>query len=112
MQEATFKFGEGKISGYSSIFLGLLSLFGVVCFKYPEWLTTPEFREVYTGESMRLLLTCAIIASFFFALLSFILSKQKRWALIGVLICTASIILGGFDVQGRSVEKTSWHLGL
>jgi lathosterol oxidase len=32
------KIGEGKISGYSSIFLGLLSLTGVICFKYPEWL--------------------------------------------------------------------------
>ncbi|MEJ7587964.1 MAG: sterol desaturase family protein [Ferruginibacter sp.] len=109
---ARLKIGEGKISGYSSIFLGLLSFFGVICFKYPEWLTTPEFREVYTGESMKLLLTSAIIASFFFAVLSFILSSKKKLALIGILICTASIIIGGFDVQGRSVEKTGWHLGL
>lgn len=106
------KFGEGKISGYISIFLGLLSLFGVICFKYPEWLTTPEFREVYTGESMKTLITAVIIASFLFALLSLILSKQKKWALLGLLACTASIITGGFDVQGRAVEKTNWHLGL
>jgi len=107
-----FKFGEGKISGYVSIFLGCLSLLGVVCFKYPEQLTTPEFREVYTGESMKILLTSVIIASFFFAALSFILSRQKKWALIGILICIASIIIGGFSVQGRAVEKTGWHLGL
>jgi len=106
------KFGEGKISGYSSIFLGLLSFLGVICFKYPEWLTTPEFREVYTGESMKVLLTSVIIASFFFAVLSFILSNEKKWALIGILVCTASIIIGGFNVEGRSVEKTGWHLGL
>ena len=111
-KDAGFKVGEGKISGYSSIFLGLLSFFGVVCFKYPEWLTTPEFREVYTGESMKLLLTSVIIASFFFAILSFMLSHQKKWALIGILICTASIIIGGFSVEARSVEKTGWHLGL
>jgi sterol desaturase/sphingolipid hydroxylase (fatty acid hydroxylase superfamily) len=107
-----FKFGEGKISGYSSIFLGLLSFLGVICFKYPEWLTTPEFREVYTGESMKILLTSVIIASFFFALLSFLLSRQKKWALIGIIICTTSIIIGGFSVHGRSVEKTGWHLGV
>jgi len=109
---AGFKFGEGKISGCCAIFLGLLSLLGVICFKYPEWLTTPEFREVYTGESMKILLTSVIIASFFFALLSFLLSKQKKWALIGMLICTASIIMGGFSVEGRAVEKTGWHLGV
>ena len=80
-EASVFKFGEGKISGYSSIFLGLLSFFGVVCFKYPEWFTTPEFREVYTGESMKMLLTSVIIASFFFAVLSFFLSRKKGLAL-------------------------------
>jgi sterol desaturase/sphingolipid hydroxylase (fatty acid hydroxylase superfamily) len=106
------KIGEGKISGYSSIFLGLLSLVGVICFKYPEWLTTPQFRDVYTGESMKIVLTSTIIASFLFALISFVLSKQKKWAMTGLLICTAAIVIGGLQVQGRSVEKSSWHLGV
>ncbi|CAN5476462.1 sterol desaturase family protein [soil metagenome] len=107
-----FKFGEGKISGYISIFLALLSFLAVFCFKFPEILTSPEFREVYTGESMVILLTSTIIASFFFAVLSFMLSHKKVWAFTGLLISTSAIIIGGFSVQGRSVEKTSWHLGL
>src|SRR6185295_9099552 len=112
MTPQRFKFGEGKISGYISIFLGLLSFLADFCFQFPEWLTSPEFREVYTGESMAMLVTATIIASFFFALLSFLLSKQKKWALIGLIICTITIFIGGFRVQGRSVEKTNWHLGL
>ena len=107
-----FKFGEGKISGYISIFLALLSFLAVFCFKYPEVLTSPEFREVYTGESMVVLLTATIIASFFFAVLSFMLSQKKSWALTGLIIATLAIVMGGFNVQGRSVDKTSWHLGL
>lgn len=107
-----FKFGEGKISGYISIFLALLSFLAVFCFKYPEVLTSPEFREVYTGESMVVLLTATIIASFFFAVLSFMLSQKKSWALTGLIIATLAIVVGGFNVQGRSVDKTSWHLGL
>ena len=112
MSTSRLVFGEGKISGYISIFLGLLSLLAVFCFWFPEWLTSPEFREVYTGKSMVILLTATIIASFFFALLSFLLSKSKRYALIGLVICTITIVMGGFSVQGRIVEKTSWHLGL
>ena len=108
----TVKFGEGQISGYISVFLGILSFLAVLCFKYPEWLTTPEFREVYTGESMKMLLTAVIIASFFFAVLSFILSKQKKWALYGILICTATIVLGGFNVLPSDVTSKSVHLGL
>jgi sterol desaturase/sphingolipid hydroxylase (fatty acid hydroxylase superfamily) len=108
----TVKFGEGKISGFVSIFLGILSLLGVICFKYPQWLTTPEFREIYTGESMKMLLTAVIIASFFFAVLSFILSKQKKYALYGILFCTACIVFGGFDVAPRAVANENVHLGL
>ena len=106
------KFGEGKISGYISIFLALLSFLAVFCFKFPEILTSPEFREVYTADSMITLLTSTIIASFFFAVLSFMLSHKKTWALTGLLISTGAIIIGGFNVQGRAVDKTSWHLGL
>jgi sterol desaturase/sphingolipid hydroxylase (fatty acid hydroxylase superfamily) len=108
----TVKLGEGRISGYIAVFLGVLSFLAVLCFKYPEWLTTPEFREVYTGESMKMLLTAVIIASFFFSVVSFMLSKQKKWALYGILICTATIVLGGFDVEPSSVTSNSVHLGL
>jgi sterol desaturase/sphingolipid hydroxylase (fatty acid hydroxylase superfamily) len=107
-----FVFGNGRISGYSAIFLSILSLLGVICFQYPEWLTTPEFREVYTGDSMKALLTGCIIASFLFAVLSFMLSRKKSWATIAIVIATLAIVLGGFTVQGRSVQKTNWHLGL
>ncbi|RXR19387.1 sterol desaturase family protein [Flavobacterium amnicola] len=106
------KFGNGIISGYTSIFLGILTFLGVLCFKYPEELTTPEFREVYTGESMRVFLMCSIIASFVFALSSFLVSSKQKLSLIGILFCTATIVLGGFDVDARAVDKTAWHLGL
>lgn len=78
----SFAVGEGKISGYVSIFLASLSFLAVFCFKFPEIFTSPQFREIYTGESMRFLLTIVIIASFFFAVVSFMLSKKKSWALL------------------------------
>ena len=71
------KIGEGKISGFVSVFLASLSFFAVFCFKFPKILTSPEFRAIYTGESMKVLLSAVIIASLFFAVLSFILSKKK-----------------------------------
>ncbi len=107
-----FKIGEGKISGSLSIFLGILAFFGVFCFKFPELLTSPEFREIYTTASMQILLSSVIIASLFFAVLSFILSKKKTWGMYGLLICTATIFMGGFTVQGSKVGETSWYLGL
>jgi sterol desaturase/sphingolipid hydroxylase (fatty acid hydroxylase superfamily) len=105
-------FGEGYISGYAAIFLALLAVCAVCCFHFPEYLTTPEFREVYSGETMKRLLLSGIIASFFFATLSFLLSRRKKLAVVGIVLSVAAVAAGGFGVQVRTVEKSNWHLGL
>lgn len=106
------KIGEGKISGYVSIFLAILSFLAVFCFKYPEILTSPEFRAVYKGEQMEILLTSVIIAAFLFAILSFILSKKKKYALIGLIIITLTVLIGGLKVEATAVGASRWYLGL
>jgi sterol desaturase/sphingolipid hydroxylase (fatty acid hydroxylase superfamily) len=106
------KFGEGIISGYVSIFLASLSFLAVFCFKYPKILTSPEFRAVYTGEQMVVLLAGVLIASLFFALLSFILSKKRKLSLIGLMIAVATILIGGFKVEPSVVGSSKWYLGL
>jgi sterol desaturase/sphingolipid hydroxylase (fatty acid hydroxylase superfamily) len=111
-QRERLKVGEGQISGYISIFLAVVALLGIFCFRYPEQLTTPEFREIYTKESMEILMAAGIIAAFFFALLSILLSKRFTLALLGSSIAGIAILLGAFTVEGRSVEKVSWHFGL
>ncbi|MEM7163461.1 MAG: sterol desaturase family protein [Bacteroidota bacterium] len=104
--------GEGRISGAISVFLGSLALGGIVCFKFPEQLTTPDFRELYTADMMENLLMGVIIATFIFALVSLLLSKSRRYATVGAILGVLSIALGGFNVEGRAVEKVSWSLGL
>ena len=104
--------GEGRISGAISIFFGLLSLAGILCFKFPEQLTTPEFREVYTAAIVENLMLGAIIVTFLFALVSLLLAKNKKYAVVGVVLGVLAILLGGMTVEGRAVEKISWSLGL
>ena len=111
-QKQRMRIGEGRISGAISIFLGLLSLASILCFKFPEQLTTPEFREVYTAAMAENLMLGGIIATFLFALLSLLLSKNKKYAVVGVLLASLAVLLGGMNVEGRAVEKMSWSLGL
>ncbi len=106
------RIGDGLISTYISVFLAVLALGGMLCFRYPEQLTTPEFREIYTGESMRVLIMADIIAAFFFAGLSLVLSKRLKIAWPGAAIAGAAVLLGAFKVEGRAVTPVSWHLGL
>ncbi len=104
--------GKGEISGYISIFLAMLALLSIFCFYFPEKLTTPEFREIYTAAMMQLVLKIVVIGAFFFALLSFLLSKKIKWALIGSTIAGTAIIMGALKVQGSVVEKSDWYFGL
>ncbi len=104
--------GKGQISGYISIFLSIMALVSMLCFYFPEQLTTPEFREIYTAQHMQLLLKIVVIGAFFFALLSFLLSKKVKWALIGSGIAGVAIIMGALKVQGSIVEKSDWYFGL
>ena len=106
------KIGEGYISGNVSIFLAVLAMAAVLCFHYPEYCTTPEFRELYTGEMMKTVLMAVIVASFFFATVSFLLSRRKKLAVTGIVISAMAVATGGFAVQARAVEKTVWHIGL
>ena len=111
-QRKRMKVGEGKISGAISIFLGTLSLASMLCFTFPEQLTTPEFREVYTAEIAENLMLGGIIATFLFALVSMFLAKNKKLAVYGVALGTMAVVLGGLTVEGRAVEKMNWSLGL
>ena len=111
-QPKRLQIGNGQISGYISIFLSILALVSMVCFAFPDKLTTPEFREIYTAQSMQVLLKVVIVASFIFALVSFLLSKKVKWALIGSAISSLAILLGAFNVQGSVVPKSGWYFGL
>jgi len=106
------KINEGKISGFVSIFLGTLSFLAVFCFKYPKIFTSPEFRAIYTGEQMRMLLIGTIVASLLFAIVSFILSKKKSYAVIAMILIVLTIFIGGLSVEPSVVEKSKWYLGL
>lgn len=106
------KIGEGKISGFVSIFLGALSFLAVFCFKYPKIFTSPEFRDIYTGEQMKLVLIGTIVASLLFAVLSFILSKKKSYALIGIILIVLTVFIGGLSVEPSVVGPSKWYFGL
>ena len=106
------KIGEGYISGYISIFLALISLGGVLCFLFPEILTTPEYRKNYPVETLRKILLMCILFSFLFALTSLILCKTKKPALFGTLISGISILMGGATVEIKQFNEVGFYISL
>lgn len=108
-----FRFGEGRISGYLSALFGISALLGVLCFIFPEWLTTKEFREsLYTFEFARNLLWLGIVIAFTMGIISYILSPQKRLAATGIGTAFIAVLLGAFNVQERAVQEVPFSFGV
>jgi len=61
------KIGEGKISGYLSIFLAIICLGTTVCAYFPEYLTTSDFRQLYDPNRIKWIFLFVLLASFGFA---------------------------------------------
>jgi len=112
MSEQTFRMGEGKISGYIACGLGVLSFLAVLCYLFPSYLTTTDLREAYDGETLKTLLMISIWTSLGFALLTFILGKQRKLGAIGVMFTTAALVLGGYNIPVESVAHKPLSLGL
>lgn len=107
-----FRFGEGRISGYLSATLGLLSLLAVLCFLFPQWLTFAEFRAVYSERFARTVLLVGLVLAFGLGTLNILLNGRKRLGLTGILSAGLAVFLGGTSIHPESIEQAPWSLGL
>ena len=112
MSEREFRFGEGRISGALSVALGALSLFAVLCFRYPELLTTADLRAVYPVTVLRGVLFAALLLSLGLGLASIVLSRRRALGFAGILLAGVAIALGGAWVETDEIIDSNRALGL
>ncbi len=106
------QFGEGKISGYFSVFLAAMCVLGVVAAYYPEFLTTPDFRAAYSPQNVKWGLLGCLILSFLFAMWSFLKSKRRKYAFFSLLLIAVAVILGTNLPESNSYGDRSFSVGL
>ncbi|MGC6419275.1 MAG: sterol desaturase family protein [Bradymonadia bacterium] len=104
--------GTGRISGYASCFLGIISFFGALCFKYPEYLTTRELREVYNPYVLQDVLKWAMWTALALGVYTFIQGRRRRLGAIGIGGTLLAFALGGYTISPRAVTPTEVSLGL
>jgi len=112
MSNRFLQVGQGRISGYLSAFLGVMSFLTVMCFLYPSYLTTAELRSVYDPNQIRLILRVGICVSLGFGLLTFALNRRKRMGAVGILFTLGALALGGWNVHGSEVTPREISVGL
>lgn len=112
LSSKAFKIGDGRISGYTSMFLGIISFFAVLCYQFPSYLTTTDLRAVYDAEYLQNILMVTMWTSLGFGLLTFVLNKRKRMGSVGILFTVLGFALGGYRIPTGPVEPSHLSLGL
>jgi sterol desaturase/sphingolipid hydroxylase (fatty acid hydroxylase superfamily) len=112
LEQLRLRFGEGTISIIISLLLSTLCFLGVLAFHFPEYLTTPELRNVYSDSFARSLMAIGILFSLFFALLNIILSKKIYLAGISFCIIVVTLLLGGTSVPVATINPKTVYFGL
>ncbi len=105
------RFGQGRISGAISVLLGASCLIGVLCFHFPEYLTTPELRKGYPVELLRDVLRGGMVLSVVFGSITFFLWKSKRWGFAGIALTLLAQWMGGANVYVDDFEQPAVSFG-
>ena len=111
-ENKAFRIGDGRISGYSSVLLAILSLLAVLAYLYPSYLTTTELRQAYDAAQLQKLLKYGMYFSLFFGALTFILGKRRLNGFLGISITLVAFALGGYSVPINDVQPRELSLGI
>ncbi len=106
------RFGSGWISGVLSAALGLIGLGAVLCFLFPDILTTPEARALYPVPYVRALLHLVLVAAFVLGAISLSLRRNKALGTVGVAATLVAALLGGSRVELEGELDGGPFLGL
>ncbi|MGB7303355.1 MAG: sterol desaturase family protein [Burkholderiaceae bacterium] len=103
-RDQEFVIGDGRISGYLSVFLGAMSLLGVLAYLYPSYLSTTELRNAYDAQTLQHVLKYGMYFSLFFGVLTFVLGKRQVKGACGILLTVVAFGLGGYAVPVGPVQ--------
>ena len=105
---------RGKRSWLAAISagLGLSAMLGVLCFHFPELLTSREFRQAYEEGFARQLLLFGLVAAFVLGTVAILRDTDRKVAFVGVLSAALAVLAGGATVHFGQIRSTPYSLGL
>ena len=111
-EDVSLQPGRGRISGVLSVFLAALSVLAVLCFHYPQYLTTPELRQSYDVEALRVLLKATMVVAASLGALTLLRARSRRLGFTGLMLTLVAVWLGGGNVEVGDFDQPVISFGL
>ncbi len=108
------KAGRGLITTTIALTLGALCVLGVLAFRFPEYLTTPELDGKYPVGLMRQLLFVSLLAAGGLSLANLVLGRRRSLnAVAFILVAVAAAVAGaGSWMQVHDFHHHSLYIGV
>ena len=97
---------------YIGGFLGMMSAIAVLCFHYPDLLTSASVRKTYTEDFARTALLWGMVATALLLIPCVILGHFKKMSALGLSGLAIALLLGGTGVELGHRTGTQYSLGL
>src|SRR6056297_1657161 len=81
-----------------ALFLGVMGLLAVIAFHFPEHLTTPALREIYSERQVRTLLFAGLVLGSLLAPIALLFSRRKLHATVALACLVLAWLAGGANV--------------
>ncbi|MDP3356479.1 MAG: sterol desaturase family protein [Polaromonas sp.] len=104
--------GRGLISGVIALSLGILCFLGVLAFHFPEYLTTPQLRQSYNVDIIRMLMFSALVIAGGMSLVNIIFNRSRWLSGAAFLLVAGAALLGGHKVPVTDFANNTPYIGL
>lgn len=100
------------LSAVISLSLAILCALGVLAFHYPQYLTTPELRKVYSVDTIRHILFTAMVIAGTLSLVNLILGRHRGVHSIAAILIALCWFGGGSHVPVNDFPDHTPYIGL
>jgi len=111
-QSGPLKPGIGLASGVLALTLAFLSLLGVAAFHFPQYLTTPELRHVYSASVIQYIMFGAMVLAGSISVLNLILGRSRGLNGVAAAIIAACLVLGATHAPIHDFPDHTPYIGL
>ncbi len=91
--------GRGMVSGVIALSLALLCFLGVLAFHWPEYLTTPQLRQSYNVEILRLVMYWSLVVAGAISLFNIVFGRARWLSASAFALIACTLVLGAHKVE-------------